>query len=84
MTDEIQTEQVVYDLNDLQIVAKLIAAVSQRGAIRADEMVVVGGLYNKTIQILQMADAVPSEIQGALPAEQDEAEPEAEAEVEGE
>lgn len=60
MNEEVQVP--TYNLDDLQVIAKLIAATSQRGAIRAEEMVTVGALYNKTITILQASNAVPEEV----------------------
>jgi len=40
-------------LSDLALALNTIQAVSQRGAIRAEEMEVVGGLYNRLFKFLE-------------------------------
>ena len=45
---------------DLIVVANLIQAVAQRGAIRADEMELVGGVYTKLNQFLVASGAIPA------------------------
>ena len=71
MTEEVNNE-VNFGLEDLQIVAKIIAATQQRGAIRAEEMVTVGNLYTKVMAILESANAVPQEVQEESNTEQEE------------
>jgi len=45
-------------IQDLTTIMQIIAVVQARGAIKADEMVVVGGLYTKLNDFLQAAGAV--------------------------
>ena len=45
-------------ISDLVLVANIIQAVSQRGAIRANEMATVGNLYNKLTAFLTANGAV--------------------------
>ena len=46
------------EINDLVLVANVIQAVAQRGAIRANEMATVGNLYNKLMAFLTANGAV--------------------------
>ena len=47
-------------LQDLLTVVQTIQVVSQRGAIRADEMAVVGGVYTRLVAFLQASGALNS------------------------
>lgn len=68
MSDEIQqaTEQataeaakpVQLQLQDLVMVVQVIQLVNQRGAIKAEEMEAVGGLYTRLVQFLQANGAL--------------------------
>lgn len=82
MTDEPQvqeTETQVEDLNalqaaDLNTMATILEAVAQRGAIRANEMQLVGALYNKLMGFL-IANGLrqaPGEAPADAPAESEE------------
>lgn len=42
-------------LGDLIVLTNLTQAAAQRGAIRADEMVLVGGVYDKLVKFLTAA-----------------------------
>jgi hypothetical protein len=54
-TDE-QTVQL--QLEDLLLAAQVIQLASQRGAIKAEEMEQVGGLYKRLVQFLQASGAL--------------------------
>ena len=62
MTDqETQTQEkpaVQLQLSDLLLAAQVIQAASQRGAIKADEMSQVGGLYDRIVTFLQASGAL--------------------------
>lgn len=47
-------------LQDLLTVVQTIQVVSQRGAIKADEMELVGGVYTRLIAFLQASGALKS------------------------
>ena len=70
-----QTESQVpgLSLQDLLVVVQTIQVVSQRGAIRADEMEVVGGVYTRLVAFLQASGALKSAESAEQPAEQDQA-----------
>jgi len=78
MTDEIQVEETetqVEDPNalqaaDLNTMATILEAVAQRGAIRANEMQLVGALYNKLMGFL-IANGL-RQAPGEAPAESEE------------
>lgn len=53
-----QAEAPTLSLQDLIQVVKLIQAVSQRGAIRAEEMSAVGGIHDRFIAFLEANGAV--------------------------
>ena len=53
-------EQVSISLQDLVIIANLIKVVADRGAIKADEMSVIGGVYEKLVTFLRASGAVKS------------------------
>jgi hypothetical protein len=86
MTDEPQvqeTETQVEDPNalqaaDLNTMATILEAVAQRGAIRANEMQLVGALYNKLMGFLianglrQVPGDAPGEAPADAPAESEE------------
>jgi hypothetical protein len=59
-------------LQDLLTVVQTIQVVSQRGAIRADEMAVVGGVYTRLVAFLQASGALNS-ADAETPADQDQA-----------
>lgn len=74
MSDEIQqapeatTEQAVQlQLSDLVLATQVVQLASQRGAIKAEEMEAVGGLYNRLLTFLQASGA----LQPAQPATQE-------------
>jgi hypothetical protein len=53
-------------LQDLLLVAQTIQTVAQRGAIRAEEMTNIGGLYERIVAFLQASGALtPVEPQAA-------------------
>lgn len=57
-------------LQDLVLMMNLIRAVSERGAIRAEEMEPVGAVYNKLVAFLQYSGAIkPAEAPAEAPAE---------------
>ena len=45
-------------LSDLILAAQVVQAASQRGAIKAEEMEQVGGLYNRLVTFLQASGAL--------------------------
>lgn len=63
-TDETQAS---LQISDLVLVAKVIQASVQRGAIKAEEMSAVGQLYDKLVTFLEAAGAVQRK--GATPPE---------------
>lgn len=65
MSDEIQQApeqeapaQVQLQLSDLVLAAQVVQLASQRGAIKAEEMEAVGGLYNRLLTFLQASGAL--------------------------
>lgn len=50
------TENQTINLNDLKLMAHVLKVVSARGAIQADEMSTVGGLYNKLDAFIKTAE----------------------------
>lgn len=54
-----EQEQQGLTVADLQVMAQVIAAGSQRGAFRANELAVVGATFNKLMAILEAQNAVP-------------------------
>ncbi len=67
-----ETQMPGLSLQDLLVVVQTIQVVSQRGAIRADEMEVVGGVYTRLIAFLQASGALKPAEQDQEPAEQGE------------
>ena len=72
MTEEIQTEAesqeqaeqaqpttVALGLNDLALMANIIQVTSERGAIKANEMQVVGALYTKLVAFVNANAPAP-------------------------
>ena len=59
-----ETATVQLQLQDLLLAAQVIQLASQRGAIKAEEMEAVGGLYTRLVQFLQASGA----LQPATPA----------------
>jgi len=45
-------------LQDLMLAAQVVQLASQRGAIKAEEMEAVGGLYNRLVTFLQASGAL--------------------------
>jgi hypothetical protein len=45
-------------LQDLMLAAQVVQLASQRGAIKAEEMEAVGGLYNRLVTFLQASGAI--------------------------
>jgi hypothetical protein len=59
MTDEVQAAQAPsLTVTDLIVLFNLTQAAAQRGAIRAEEMQVVGGVFDKLTQFLTAAGAI--------------------------
>ena len=84
MSDEIQqapeatqeSTQVQLQISDLLLATQVVQLASQRGAIKAEEMETVGGLYNRLLSFLQASGAIQqaetanaSEAQAETPAE---------------
>jgi hypothetical protein len=59
-TPEIQATEspVQLQLSDLLLAAQVIQLASQRGAVRAEEMTQVGGLYERLVTFLQASGAL--------------------------
>jgi len=59
-TPAVETEQtaVQLQLQDLLLAAQVIQLASQRGAIKAEEMEAVGGLYTRLVAFLQASGAL--------------------------
>ena len=53
-----QPAQVQLQLQDLMLAAQVVQLASQRGAIKAEEMEAVGGLYNRLVTFLQASGAL--------------------------
>ena len=68
MSDQ-QTDPMALNLNDFQNVVKLVDMAAQRGAIRGDEMVILGTLRQKFVTFLekngQEQPAPPQEVEEA-------------------
>lgn len=66
--DEQQTEAPGLQIADLMVLTNLVQTMAQRGAIRAEEMAIVGSVYEKLIKFLTAtgaispADAQPSAV----------------------
>jgi hypothetical protein len=56
-------------LQDLLLAAQVIQLASQRGAIKAEEMEAVGGLYTRLVTFLQASGALKPAPQAEAPAE---------------
>lgn len=71
-TAPVETEQTTekpnLQLSDLVLALQTIQAVSQRGAIRADEMTVVGGLHDRLFAFLEAQGAITKQQQPDAPA----------------
>jgi hypothetical protein len=65
--DESPQEQASLGVNDLHLMAMIIDIVSQRGAIRANEMENVGTLYNKLVNFL-VANGIIKDPNAPIPA----------------
>ena len=55
-------------LQDLMLAAQVVQLASQRGAIKAEEMEAVGGLYNRLLTFLQASGALQPAPKAAEPA----------------
>lgn len=62
------TEAEGLTIQDLSTALQIISVVQARGAIKAEEMVVVGSLYSKLHSFLEASGALAAE-QGNMPAE---------------
>lgn len=51
-------EKVTLGVDDIALVFQILQAVSQRGAIRAEEMATVGNLYNKIFEFLKQEGVI--------------------------
>jgi hypothetical protein len=56
-------------LQDLLLAAQVVQLASQRGAIKAEEMEAVGGLYNRLVTFLQVSGALTPATPAEAPAE---------------
>jgi hypothetical protein len=65
-------------LQDLLLAAQVIQLASQRGAIKAEEMEAVGGVYTRLVKFLQASGALQPAPQADTPAEETPAETTAE------
>jgi len=69
-TDAPAEGSVQLQLQDLMAAAQVIQLASQRGAIRAEEMETVGGVYTRLVTFLQASGALtPAAPAGDTPAE---------------
>ena len=81
---EIKPEQAVgLQINDLKVFAQVIEITSSRGAIRPNEMNIVGAAYDRLVTFLKANGAIDPAPQEETPAEA-EADEEAEATAEAE
>lgn len=63
------TPPVQLQLQDLLLAAQVVQLASQRGAIKAEEMEAVGGLYNRLVTFLQVSGALTPAAPAEEPAE---------------
>jgi hypothetical protein len=74
---EVQQEpapQPQLNLADLTLVLNIIQASTQRGAIRAEELSTVGGLYDRLFKFLEASGAIQQATAPEAPAPSDDAE----------
>ena len=64
---EEQNQEAALGVNDLHLMAMVIDVVSQRGAIRANEMQNIGALYNKLVNFL-LANGIIQDPNAPIPA----------------
>lgn len=57
------TEPVTLTVQDIALVAEIIKVVSERGAFKAEEMAMVGGLYNRVTAFIQQQQALANAAQ---------------------
>jgi hypothetical protein len=57
-TDAPASVPVQLQIQDLILTAQVLQLVTQRGAIKAEEMEAVGGLYNRLVSFLQSSGAL--------------------------
>lgn len=73
MLDNNQFNQpVTFGVNDLRTILQIIQTVSARGAIRADEMTVVGDIYSRISAFVGQAEQAAKQAEIASPTEQGE------------
>lgn len=62
------SEPVTLTVQDIALVAEIIKVVSERGAFKAEEMAMVGGLYNRVTAFIQqqqeLANAARQDTEG--------------------
>lgn len=61
-----------FGVNDLRIILQILQTVSTRGAIRADEMAVVGDLFNRITAFVAQAEQAAKLAETADPIDQGE------------
>jgi len=61
MTDEVQNEEVGLSLQDIAACAQIIDLATQRGAIRGEELTVVGGVRDKLVRFINANKPEPEE-----------------------
>ncbi len=66
MTEQTQDVNVGLTINDIQLAVQLIDVVSARGAIRGDEMVVIGGLRQRFTSFLKENEPAPKVTEEAV------------------
>ena len=59
---EAESQAPALGVNDLKLMANIIEVVSNRGAIKANEMAAVGSLYNNLMNFLIANGAVQAEV----------------------
>lgn len=73
MQENVQPQGPSLGVQDLLLMYQIIQVVSQRGAIRADEMANVGGLHDRLRAFLEASGVVKSSVQ---PPNENQAQPE--------
>lgn len=53
MTDEVQNEEVGISLQDIAACAQIIDLATSRGALRGEELTVVGGIRDKLVRFIK-------------------------------
>jgi hypothetical protein len=65
MQENVQSQGPSLGVQDLLLMYQIIQVVSQRGAIRADEMANVGGLHDRLRAFLEASGVIKSSVQTA-------------------